>query len=112
MARLTVYSPDPKLPPLLAAALITCFTRRDRKLSAGLSIGAVVAGFVLSILLVTANGWGPLPELRLTWLAVGDFGVDLVLRLDPLARIADIRTVERVLAGGAWVDVERYRREQ
>ena len=36
----------------------------------------------------------------------------IVLRGNPLARISDIRTVERVLAGGSWVDVQRYRREQ
>jgi imidazolonepropionase-like amidohydrolase len=36
----------------------------------------------------------------------------VVVTGDPLARIAEIRTVERVLAGGAWVDVERYRKEK
>jgi imidazolonepropionase-like amidohydrolase len=36
----------------------------------------------------------------------------IVLSGDPLARISDIRTVERVLAGGAWVDVHRYRQEK
>jgi amidohydrolase family protein len=36
----------------------------------------------------------------------------VVLRGNPLARISDIRTVERVLAGGAWVDVQRYRQER
>jgi imidazolonepropionase-like amidohydrolase len=36
----------------------------------------------------------------------------VVLTGDPLARISDIRTVERVLAGGAWVDVHRYRDEK
>ena len=45
--------------PLLAAAVITLFTQRDRKLSAGLSIGAVVAGFVLSVVFVELNGWAP-----------------------------------------------------
>ena len=45
--------------PLLAAGAITLFTLHDRRLSAGLSIGAVVTGFVLSILLVSVNGWGP-----------------------------------------------------
>lgn len=36
----------------------------------------------------------------------------IVLTGDPLARISDIRTVERVLAGGSWVDVRRYRQER
>ena len=33
--------------PLLAAVVIALFTQHDRKLSAGLSVGAVVAGFCL-----------------------------------------------------------------
>src|SRR3974377_995146 len=70
--------------PLLAAALITLFTQHDRKLSAGLSIGAVVAGFVLSLIFVGVNHWAP-SEPRLTWLAIGDFQVDFGLRLDPLS---------------------------
>jgi imidazolonepropionase-like amidohydrolase len=36
----------------------------------------------------------------------------IVLTGNPLARIADIRTVERVLGGGAWVDVTRFRQEK
>lgn len=33
----------------------------------------------------------------------------VVLREDPLRNIAAIRTVERVMVGGRWVDVRRYR---
>jgi imidazolonepropionase-like amidohydrolase len=33
----------------------------------------------------------------------------VVLSGDPLREIAEIRTVERVMAGGAWIDVARYR---
>lgn len=33
----------------------------------------------------------------------------VVLSGDPLRNIAEIRTVERVMAGGAWIDVARYR---
>jgi imidazolonepropionase-like amidohydrolase len=33
----------------------------------------------------------------------------VVLSGDPLRKIAEIRTVERVMAGGAWIDVARYR---
>jgi len=36
----------------------------------------------------------------------------VVLTGNPLARIGDIRTVERVLAGGEWVDVQRFRQEK
>ena len=43
--------------PLTASALITLFTHRDRKLSAGLSIAAVVAGLILSIVFIALNHW-------------------------------------------------------
>jgi imidazolonepropionase-like amidohydrolase len=33
----------------------------------------------------------------------------VVLSGNPLRHIAEIRTVERVMAGGVWVDVARYR---
>src|ERR1035441_970547 len=71
--------------PLLAAAFITVFTQHDRKLSAGLSIGAVVAGFVLSLIFVKLNGWGPARESSVVWLAIGDLQVDFGLRFDPLS---------------------------
>ena len=71
--------------PLLAAALITLFTQHNRKLSAGLSIGAVVAGFILSLIFVKLNGWGPARESSVAWLAVGDLQADFGLRLDPLS---------------------------
>lgn len=35
----------------------------------------------------------------------------IVLHGNPVQRISDIRTAERVLAGGAWVPLARYRRE-
>src|SRR5438552_6756143 len=71
--------------PLLAAGAITLFTLLDRRLSAGLSIGAVVTGFVLSILLVSVNGWGPPHESVANWLSVGELQVEFGLRLDPLS---------------------------
>jgi len=72
--------------PLLAAGVITLLTLRDRKLSAGLSIGAVVAGFLLSLVFVHFNGWQPAqPETAITWLAIGDFNVEFGLRFDPLS---------------------------
>src|SRR5215470_14714468 len=72
--------------PLGASALITLFTRGDRKLSAGLSTGAVVAGFVLSIVFVAAAGWTPAePELGATWLSVGTLQADFGLKLDRLS---------------------------
>src|SRR5438552_1729619 len=72
--------------PLLAAAAIALFTQKNRDLSAKLSIGAVVSGFVLSVLFIAANGWEPLQrETLVTWLEVGDLQVDFGLRLDPLS---------------------------
>ena len=43
--------------PLLAAGVITLFTLRSRTTSALLSIGAIVTGFVLTIVFIAANGW-------------------------------------------------------
>ncbi len=74
--------------PLAAAVAITLFTQRDARLSAGLSIGAVVLAFIASLVL-----WGALPhekagtELKLLWVAVGGFNVDLGLRLDVLSML-------------------------
>src|ERR1051325_6362086 len=72
--------------PLFAAMLITLVTRRDRELSAGLSIGAVVAGFVLSLVFIGWAGWQPVPaESSIDWLSLGNFNVQLGLRFDPLS---------------------------
>ncbi len=71
--------------PLLAAVVITLFAQHDRKLSAGLSIGAVVAGFILSIIFIGLTGWGPARESSVTWLTVGNLQVDFGLRFDPLS---------------------------
>ncbi len=71
--------------PLSASALITLFAHRDRKLSAGLSIAAVVAGFVLSVIFVGLHHWEPVDESMVTWLAIGGFEVDFILRFDPLS---------------------------
>ena len=61
----------------------------------------------------TANGAAFLGRARdLGTIEPGKLADLVVLTGDPLARISDIRTVERVLAGGAWVDVERYRQEK
>ena len=45
--------------PLAAAALITLFTQRNRAVSATLSVGAVVVGFILSVIFVRMGGWQP-----------------------------------------------------
>jgi NADH-quinone oxidoreductase subunit L len=72
--------------PLLAAAGITLFTLKHRSVSAGLSIGAVVTGFVLTIVFIAANGWTPMPSaLTTNWLSIGDLRVDFGLKLDALS---------------------------
>src|SRR6267143_619378 len=72
--------------PLLSAVAITLFTQKNRELSAKLSIGAIITGFVLSVIFIAANGWEPLKkETLVTWLEVGDLQVDFGLRLDPLS---------------------------
>src|SRR5262245_22066261 len=72
--------------PLAAAIIITLFTQRDRKLSAGLSIGAVVGGFVLSVIFISWVGWQPAhAESIVNWLSIGDLSVQFGLRFDPLS---------------------------
>jgi len=72
--------------PLIAAAVITLFTQRDRTASATLSIGAIVIGFVLSVIFIKANGFDPaVKEISLKWLEIGPLQADFGLRLDPLS---------------------------
>jgi len=73
--------------PLAAAGIITLFTLRDRKLSAGLSIGSVVLGFLLSLVFVGANGLALRAETSVTWLAVDTLQVQFGLLLDPLSML-------------------------
>jgi len=74
--------------PLASAVLITLFTRSNHQASGGLSIAAVVAGFVLSLVLVRWAGWFPTPwETMVTWLDVGDLKVQFGLRLDALSTL-------------------------
>src|SRR5579859_289763 len=73
--------------PITATALITLFTRHDRKLSAGLSIGAVVGGFLLSILFVVLVGWQSTSESFSTWLSIAALHVDFGVRLDALGML-------------------------
>ena len=70
--------------PLLAAGIITLFTLRNRKVSATLSIGAVVTSFVLTLAFIKANGWTS-GETSVTWLSIGSLQVDFGLKLDPLS---------------------------
>src|SRR6185437_15023592 len=72
--------------PLGAAVVITLFTQRNRQVSATLSVAAVVAGFILSVIFVKTQGWQPATsEIALNWLTVGPLHVDFGLHFDALS---------------------------
>ena len=80
--------------PLLAAAAIGLFTKRDGKFSAQLSISAVVLTFLVSCgvfamfreaLLDTKTVTKLVTTTPINWLNIGDLKVEIGLRLDPLS---------------------------
>ena len=71
--------------PLFAAAFITLFTLRSKNVSSFFSIGAVVIGFILTVLFIGANGFQFSGETAVNWLTVGDLKIDLGLKLDALS---------------------------
>ena len=72
--------------PLVAAGGITLFTLRYRTVSALLSIGAIVTGFLLTLFFINANGWQPAAgESIANWLTIGGLHVDFGLKLDALS---------------------------
>jgi len=71
--------------PLFAAAAITLFTLRCKTTSSLISIGAVVAGFILTIIFISANGFHINAETSTNWLTIGDLHVDFGLKLDALS---------------------------
>jgi NADH-quinone oxidoreductase subunit L len=72
--------------PLLSAAVITLFTLRCKTTSSLISIGAVVAGFVMSVVFVNANGIHFSGETAVNWLSIGNLlSVDIGLKLDALS---------------------------
>lgn len=70
--------------PLLAAGVITLFTLRNQAVSATLSIGAIVTGFVLTLAVIKFGGWEA-RELSVNWLSIGTLNVDFGLKLDALS---------------------------
>src|ERR1035441_3664975 len=70
--------------PLLATAVITLFTLRCRTTSALLSIGAIVTGFVLTIIFIANSGWASV-ESTTNWLSIGNLHIDFGLKLDALS---------------------------
>ena len=72
--------------PLLASAVIALFTLKGRNVSALISIGAIVAGFICTLVFINANGFSLNDETTCNWLSIGDsFQVDLGLKLDALS---------------------------
>jgi len=71
--------------PLFAAAGITLFTLNYRNVSALLSIGAIVAGFVMTLAFIGANGFHINTEDSVTWLSVGGLNIDFGVKLDALS---------------------------
>jgi NADH-quinone oxidoreductase subunit L len=72
--------------PLLAATVITLFTRQDKTTSATLSVSAIVLGFLGTLTFLAANGFHPgVDELSTTWLAIGDLEIQFGLKLDALS---------------------------
>ena len=102
--------------PLGAAAVITLFTLRNRQLSATLSVGAVVVGFILSAFFVKTAGWHPVrSEMALNWLSVGPLQVDFGLHLDPLSLammliVTGVASLIHIYSMGYMHDDESYSR--
>jgi NADH-quinone oxidoreductase subunit L len=71
--------------PLLSVAVITLFTLRSKTTSSLISIGAVVAGFVMTVIFVNANGIHFSGETAANWLSIGNLNVDFGLKLDALS---------------------------
>ena len=73
--------------PLLSVVVITLFTLRNKTISSPISIGAVVAGFVMTLLFINANGFQFSGETSTNWLSIGGLQIDFGLKLDALSMI-------------------------
>jgi NADH-quinone oxidoreductase subunit L len=71
--------------PLLSATVITLFTLRSKTVSSLISIGAVVTGFVMTLLFINANGFQFSGETSTNWLSIGGLQIDFGLKLDALS---------------------------
>jgi NADH-quinone oxidoreductase subunit L len=102
--------------PLAAAAMITLFTLRNRQVSATLSVGAVVVGFILSVIFVKMAGWQPeVPEVAVNWLSVGPLQIDFGLHFDPMSLammliVTGVASLIHIYSMGYMHDDESYSR--
>lgn len=71
--------------PLASALLITFFFLRQPKVSAQISIGAIVLSFLVSLFLFALLQETKAIELGVTWLSVGTLKVEMGIRLDRLS---------------------------
>jgi len=71
--------------PIFSAVFITLFTLRSRNLSSLISIGAIVAGFIMTCVFINANGFSFSGESARDWLTIGDLHIDFGLKLDALS---------------------------
>jgi NADH-quinone oxidoreductase subunit L len=71
--------------PLLSAVVITLFTLHSKVISSLISIGAIVAGFVMALVFIAANGIHTNVETSINWLTIGGLNVDFGLKLDTLS---------------------------
>jgi len=72
--------------PLFSVAVITLFTLKHRNVSALISIGAIVIGFVSTVTFIVANGWVT-GEPAINWLSIGGLNIDFGLKLDRLSEM-------------------------
>jgi NADH-quinone oxidoreductase subunit L len=102
--------------PLAAAGVITLFTQRNRQVSAALSIGAVVIGFILSLMFVKIAGWQPATsDVAVNWLSVGPLQVDFGLHFDPMSLammliVTGVASLIHIYSMGYMHDDESYSR--
>lgn len=71
--------------PLGSATVITLFTLRNKTISSLISIGAIVAGFIMTVIFIHANGFGVNVEDSVHWLYVGNLQIDFGIKLDALS---------------------------
>jgi NADH-quinone oxidoreductase subunit L len=71
--------------PLLSTVLIALFLRNNARLSALVSVGAVLASFLFSAELLIEFLAGSVPSVHVNWLRVGHLTIDFALRLDSLS---------------------------
>src|SRR5580700_5808027 len=71
--------------PLLAAVVITLFFQRNPRLSAAISVGAVLVSFLLSLGVLAEFLHGRAADSSFTWLQVGSLNIDFGLHFDALS---------------------------